>query len=169
MGSRISSIKRYVYGPQNWQTSVPSATMAAARYTIARARLSTRTWRSLQISALEMQNGSHHYKRAGSGALRTRIRLIYSTRLACSLHYAQICTAQSVRALLLLQGSDDLVGHVHGAVDILDVVELLKTVDQALNLLGVGAGDLGRGGRDHGGLGALDLGRPAPRAPWRQP
>lgn len=93
MGSRISSIKRYVYGPQNWQTSVPSATMVAARYTIARARLSTRTRRSLQISALEMQNGSHHYKRAGSGALRTRIRLIYSTRLACSLHYAQICTA----------------------------------------------------------------------------
>ena len=93
MGSRISNIKRYVYGPQNWQTSVPSATRAAARYTIARARLSTRTWRSFQISALEMQNGSHHYKRAGSGALRTRIRLIYSTRLACSLHYAQICTA----------------------------------------------------------------------------
>ena len=27
-----------------------------------------------------MQNGSHHYKRAGSGALRTRIRLIYSTK-----------------------------------------------------------------------------------------
>ena len=93
MVSRNSSIKRYVYGPQNWQTSVPSATMVAARYTIARARLSTRTRRSLQISALEMQNGSHHYKRAGSGALRTRIRLIYSTRLACSLHYAQICTA----------------------------------------------------------------------------
>ena len=94
-----------------------------------------------------MQSGSHHYKRAGSGALRTRIRLIYSTRLACSLHYAQICTAQSVLALLLLEGSDDLVGHVHGAVDVLDVIELLKTVDEALNLLGVGAGDLGRGGR----------------------
>ena len=62
-----------------------------------------------------------------------------------------------MRALLLLEGSDDLVGHVHGAVDVLDVVELLKTVDEALNLLGVGAGDLGRGGRDHGGLGALDL------------
>ena len=44
-------------------------------------------------------------------------------------------------ALLLLEGSDDLVGHVHGAVNILDVVELLKTVDEALNLLGVGAGD----------------------------
>ena len=94
-----------------------------------------------------MQNGSHHYKRAGSGALRTRIRLIYSTRLACSLHYAQICTAQSVLALLLLEGSDDLVGHVHGAVDVLDVVELLKTVDEALDLLGVGTRDLGRGGR----------------------
>ena len=33
------------------------------------------------------------------------------------------------------RGSDDLVGHVHGAVDVLDVVELLKTVDEALNLL----------------------------------
>ena len=38
----------------------------------------------------------------------------------------------SIRAgLLLLEGSDDLVGHVHGAVNILDVVELLKTVDEA--------------------------------------
>ena len=46
-----------------------------------------------------------------------------------------------MRALLLLEGSNDLVGHVHGAVNILDVVELLKTVDEALNLLGVGAGD----------------------------
>ena len=44
-------------------------------------------------------------------------------------------------ALLLLEGSDDLVGHVHGAVNILNVVELLKTVDEALNLLGVGAGE----------------------------
>ena len=93
MASRNSSIKRYVYGPQNWQTSVPSATMAAARYTIARARLSTRMRRSFRVSVHRMQNDSHHYKRAGSGALRTRIRLIYSTRLACSLHYAQICAA----------------------------------------------------------------------------
>ncbi len=39
------------------------------------------------------------------------------------------------RALLLLEGSGDLVGDVHGAVDILDVVELLEPVDEALTFL----------------------------------
>ena len=38
-----------------------------------------------------------------------------------------------MRALLLLEGSDDLVGHIHGAVDVLDVVELLETIDEALD------------------------------------
>ena len=40
-----------------------------------------------------------------------------------------------MRALFLLEGGDDLVGHVHGAVNIPDIVKLLKTVDEALNLL----------------------------------
>ena len=62
------------------------------------------------------------------------------------------------RLLLVgLQSGDNLVGHVHGVIDVLDVLQLVETVNETLNLLGVGHGDVGRRGGDHGELGALDL------------
>lgn len=38
-------------------------------------------------------------------------------------------------SLLLLESSSNLVGDVHGAVDVLNVVELVELVDKTLNLL----------------------------------
>ena len=40
-------------------------------------------------------------------------------------------------ALLLVEGGDDLVGHLHGVVDVLHVLQLVEAVDEALDLLGV--------------------------------
>lgn len=39
------------------------------------------------------------------------------------------------KSLLLLESSSNLVGDVHGAVDVLNVVELVELVDKTLNLL----------------------------------
>ena len=59
------------------------------------------------------------------------------------------CATAQQPLLLLLESSNDLIGHVHGVVHILDVVELLKAINQTLDLLGVGAGNLGRAITSH--------------------
>lgn len=38
-------------------------------------------------------------------------------------------------SLLLLESSSNLVGDVHGAVDVLNVIELVELIDKTLNLL----------------------------------
>ena len=64
-----------------------------------------------------------------------------------------------MRALVLIfrKGLGDFVCDVHGAVDVLDVLELLEAVDEALDLLVVVNRDVRGGGGHHRELRALDL------------
>ena len=66
-------------------------------------------------------------------------------RAPCIAHRASRTVRRALRApgvarrgpesLLLLESSSNLVGDVHGAVDVLNVIELVELIDKTLNLL----------------------------------
>ena len=75
----------------------------------------------------------HNVNRGGAGEKRRR---------PDSPDAAASVSAVTCRLLVLGQGLGDLVGDVHGVVDVLDVLQLVEAVDETLDLLGVGHGDL---------------------------
>ena len=70
--------------------------------------------------------------RRASSRIVALLRSSHSSRIVACI---TLVAWRGPESLLLLESSSNLVGDVHGAVDVLNVVELVELIDKTLNLL----------------------------------